>query len=67
MGGATLRARVLPGGCAIALMGALPVSLAYTPFDILTGIILLGVVWVALGYALWRRRNTTAGEPSRVR
>jgi len=48
-------------------MGALPVSLAYTPFDILTGVILFGLVWMALGYTLWRRRNTTAGELSRVR
>ena len=67
LGAATLKAGVLPRWCAIALMGALPVSLAYTPFDILTGVILFGLVWMALGYTLWRRRNTIAGELSRVR
>ena len=31
-----------------------------------TGVICNGLVWLALGYALWTRRGIAAEQPSRV-
>jgi hypothetical protein len=31
------------------------------------GVVLVGLVWIALGYVLWSERGAAAGRPSRVR
>src|SRR3712207_3451770 len=31
------------------------------------GVVLVGLVWIALGYVLWSRSGTSAGRPPRVR
>jgi hypothetical protein len=67
-GAATLQAKVLPRWCGVALIVALPVALALSvPLPFASMFIVFGLAWLALGYALWMRRNTTAGQPSRVR
>ena len=82
-GVATLQARVLPGWCGVAFIVALPVAIAsgilfplwlsekvrlvyFPPWDLMFGV--FGLVWLALGYALWRRREApTVQQPRRVR
>ena len=82
-GVATLHARVLPRWCGVAFIGALPVALAsgilfplwlsekirlvyFPPWDLM--FMVFGLVWLALGYALWRRREApTVQQPRRVR
>ena len=64
MGIATLRARVLPRWYGLALMVSLLVSLPLITY----GTALFGVILLVLGYALWLRKGTTAGQHSpRVR
>lgn len=69
-GVATLRAGVLPRWCGVAF-AALPIVLVadvlvpWGPFTSMS--ITFGLVWLALGYALWARRGTPAERPGRVR
>jgi hypothetical protein len=65
-GVATLRARVLPVWCGVLIIICLPVRIAMFPVDP-WGLVVLGVLWLALGYALWSRREAVAAQPSRVR
>ena len=58
MGIATLRARVLPRWYGLALMVSLLVSLPLITY----GTALFGVILLVLGYALWLRKDTTAGQ-----
>jgi hypothetical protein len=61
-GVATLRARVLPRWYSIVFIIFWPVAILlgdYAP-------IWIGLVWLALGYALWSRRGVAAEQPSRV-
>ena len=58
---ATYRAAILPHWSAF-----LVAALAVTVFGEI-GMVLVGVVWIALGYVLWSGRGATAGRPSRVR
>ncbi len=62
-GVATLQARVLPrwSGATFILVG--PVGIV-APGDYTT--MVLGVVWLALGYALWTQRSTMAQQLARV-
>ena len=62
-GAATLRARVLPRWCGVVLIVAFPITALLDAY----GNIWIGLVWLVLGYALWSRRDTPAGQPSRVR
>jgi hypothetical protein len=57
LGVATLLAGVLPRWCGVALILALPVSVALGNYG---GRIVLGVVWLALGYVLWSGRGEEA-------
>ncbi len=57
LGIATLLAGVLPRWCGVALILALPVSVALGNYG---GRMVLGVVWLALGYILWSRRGEAA-------
>lgn len=64
-GVATLQARVLPRWCGMAFIVAMPGALASSialawiiPESVFTSVfIVFGIVWLALGYALWTRRE----------
>jgi hypothetical protein len=72
LGIATLRAGVLPRWCGLALIVALPlVTVAGAIFgapsdEDYPGVVVMGVVWLALGYALWTRIGATFERASRV-
>jgi hypothetical protein len=83
-GVATLQARVLPRWCGVVFIVAIPAGLAlsalwillafvasYEPFLSFSGVstfIVFGLVWLALGYALWVRREAPeVRRPRRVR
>jgi hypothetical protein len=74
-GVATLQARVLPRWCGVAFITALPAALASSIllgflgfYPVLGFFIVFGLVWLALGYALWARREAPAAQhPMRVR
>ena len=57
---ATYRAALLPGWSAF-LVAALAVSILGE-----VGVVVAGLAWVALGYAIWSRRDASAGRPSRA-
>lgn len=61
---ATFRARVLPRWSGVLLV-AYPVLLI-AGFPVEGPLILVGLLWLALGYVLWTRRDTPAEPPSRV-
>ena len=65
-GAATLQAGVFPRWCGVAFIGPLPATVAFTLIPLLgqaTALIVFGLVWLALGYALWKR----TGAPTRPR
>ena len=62
-GAAILQARVLPRWCGILFIIFLPVGILVGDLQPIWG----GLVWLALGYALWSQRGLAAEEPSRVR
>lgn len=69
---AILRAGVLPRWCGVALIIALPLTAvagwvlgAERDADY-PGVVVMGLVWLALGYALWARTGATSERPSRV-
>ncbi len=64
-GVATLRARVLPLWVGIAFIVGLPLRFAMFPIDP-WGLTLFGLLWVALGYVLWSRREAVAEQTARV-
>jgi hypothetical protein len=67
-GSATLQARVLPSWWGLALIVVPPVSFYMNSRVFYGSIALFGLLWVALGYALWSRTDTpTEQRPSRVR
>jgi len=72
LGIATLRAGVLPRWRGVALIVALPlVAIAGAIFgapsdEDYPGIVVIGVIWLALGYALWTRIGATSERTSRV-
>ena len=61
-GVATLRARVLPRWCGVALIVAFPAAIALGTYAYFW----LGLVWLALGYVLWRQSGTATERSSRV-
>jgi general stress protein CsbA len=63
-GAATLQARILPRWCGILFIILMPVGILLGDFQPIWG----GLVWLALGYALWsQRRGMAAEQPTRVR
>ncbi len=70
-GAATLQARVLPRWCGVGFVIGLPVwvvvSMVSEEYGGMLGGILFGLLWLALGYVLWSRREASAEQPSRVR
>lgn len=66
LGAATLRAGMLPRWCGVLLIVAvfgIPVYFALGNYG---GAMLYGLLWLALGYALWSQRGASAEQPSRV-
>ena len=62
-GAATLQARVLPRWCGILFILFMPVGILLGELQPIWG----GLIWLALGYALWSQSGGAAGEqPSRV-
>jgi hypothetical protein len=69
LGVATFRAKVLPRWCGLLLMVFFPLISLFLFFPQSfygPGGILVGLLWLALGYALWSWRDVSAGQPSRV-
>ena len=68
-GVATLRARVLPRWCGVAFVVALPIALVLSiPLSFASMFVVFGLIWLALGYALWTRRGAPPEQrPRRVR
>src|SRR5215207_9631929 len=62
---ATFRARVLPRWAGLLLVAYPLVLMAGVPIE--GPLILVGLLWLALGYALWTQRDMPAEQPSRVR
>jgi hypothetical protein len=54
-GAATLRAKALPRAYGITFLLIGPVSMAPVEYSV----IFFGLIWLALGYALWRRADTS--------
>ena len=67
-GVATLQAKVLPRWCGVALSIALPIALILSfPWSFASLFIVFGLMWLALSYALWSHKDTSAEQSSRVR
>lgn len=68
-GSATLRARVLPRWCGVVFIVATPAALASSTVGAFAAVfVVFGLAWLALGYALWRRREApTVQQPRRAR
>ena len=62
-GTATLWARVLPLWSGVGLIVGLPIRLVLLPIEP-WGLVLFGVLWLALGFVLWSRGATE--QPARV-
>jgi hypothetical protein len=62
-GVATLQARVLPRWCGLGLIIIPPITIALGDNY---GSVLLGLLWLALGYVLWAWKGTAAEQPSGV-
>jgi hypothetical protein len=66
-GAATLQARVLARWCGWGLIVVPPIAFYMNGRIFYGSLALFGVLWVALGYALWSRSRTPTEQPSRVR
>ena len=70
-GAATLQARVLPRWCGVGFIVGLPVWVAVSVVSVeyggILGGMLFGLLWLALGYVLWSRRDAATEQPARVR
>ena len=67
-GAATLQAMVLPPWCGLALIVVPPIAFYLNSKVFYGSLALFGVLWVALGYALWSRGGTPSEQQtSRVR
>ncbi len=62
-GAASLQAKVLPRWCGVGLIVGLPATIFLRDY----GLILFGVLWLALGYVLWSRSGAVTEQSSRVR
>jgi hypothetical protein len=66
-GAATLQAKVLPRWCGLGFVVVPPLVLVLEVIWEGYGEVVFGLLWLAVGYALWSRRGTAEGQPSRVR
>ena len=62
-GAASLQAKVLPRWCGVGLIVGLPATIFLRDY----GLILFGILWLALGYMLLSRSGAVTEQPSRVR
>lgn len=70
LGVATLRARVLPRWCGLLLILSIPlwvmvtvaITLVADGYEWINTGLTLGLIWLALGYALWRKREVESPE-----
>jgi hypothetical protein len=65
---ATVRARVLPRWCGLALIGVVVITIfgvILSPFLISAGgsFVVVGLIWAALGYALWSEKVASVQLP----
>ncbi len=72
LGIATFRAKILPRWAGLLLITYIPLVFVALYFDGQGGMMLLfltlvGLLWLALGYALWAWRDVPAGQPSLAR
>lgn len=65
LGVATSRAKVLPRWCGLLLFAYVPLGFFAGQRNDIGGI-LVGLLWLALSYTLWRWRDVPAGQPSLV-
>jgi hypothetical protein len=66
-GAATLQVRGLPRWCGLGFVVVPPVVIVLEVLREGYGEVVFGLLWLAVGYALWSRRGTAEGQPSRVR
>ena len=70
LGIATLRASALPGWCGVTLIIAFIAILVSVAFPASPGsyavMFVLGLVWLALGYVLWKERRRSATQAQRI-
>ena len=66
-GAATLQARVLPRWCGILFILFMPVGILLGELQPNVQPIWGGLIWLALGYALWSHSGAAAEQPLRVR
>ncbi len=67
LGRATLRARVLPRWCGVGFIIAsvsVPLGILGGPLLLLGEVIVIGLLWLALGYVLWYQRGITPDHRS---
>jgi len=62
LGIATLRARVLPRWCGLALIGVVVVSVFGAIVSTGAAYVVVGLLWMALGYALWSARGASVDQ-----
>jgi hypothetical protein len=62
LGIATLRARVLASWCGLALIGVVVVSVFGAIVSTGLAFVAVGVLWMALGYALYSERSASVGQ-----
>jgi hypothetical protein len=62
LGVATLRAGVLPLWCGLALIGVVVVSIFGAILSGDLAFVVVGLLWVAIGYALWQERTFSVGQ-----
>jgi hypothetical protein len=67
LGVATLRARVLPRWCGLALIGVVVVSIFGAIVSVGLAFVAVGLLWVAIGYALWQERTFSVVQPQHGR
>jgi hypothetical protein len=63
VGAATLRAEVLPRWCGVLLIVAVLGISVYFALGDYGGAILYGLLWLALGYVLWIRKEAAREHP----
>jgi hypothetical protein len=67
LGVATLRARVLVRWCGSALIGLVVVSIFGAIVSVGLAFVMIGLLWTAIGYALWHEGDTVVGQPGQGR
>src|SRR5215207_8654126 len=67
LGVATLQAEVLPRWCGLALIGVVVASIFGAILSAGGAFVTVGLLWIAVGYALWPERAAPVGQPQHGR